>query len=313
MFQMPLRLKMNPLRSQAGNAIVMLLGLAGIAGVMTFEVYRRNQAALHRSDHIQLREVASLANLSIKQRVQNPATCTQMLAGQPLSKASNAGLNPALNLVTLNYVYDKDFPGNGVRSDSQLTHSLFASMVGIDLAPNPDFSTIIREGDVAVELDRYSGTLSIVYSNYNNSSKEKPRFTVNQTGSFGIPILVWLKRSNGTIHSCFGPNSEGALCNEMGGYFLEPGVSAKYPIADYRYSCRNSLFTWKSADIHPQNVGVTRTAGVRLAKDDCKTAWGYDWTAIQAQESHAPLPQHFITPLSTTTKIRDQFICSKFD
>jgi hypothetical protein len=255
---------MNPLKSQKGNVILLALGMAALVASIVLEIKRRNEVTLGRSQQAVVRDIADSLEASIRARLQNPESCTALLRGQRLTPGARPSVTPAQNLVSLPYRFDPGTPSAQLTTGQEATTGIYLQMLGIDASRPMDMVTQIAGAAGAVVFERYPVSLHVVYGGataaQNRQTVINRAAIVDSSGTeirdLGIPFFVWV--SGGVIDSCFGENSAGSICNDLGGYF-QPAFRP------YNFSCRQSIYTERVVQGPPPtqtNIGSCRVARI---------------------------------------------------
>lgn len=262
--------------NQRGQALVLALGCAAVISAVSIEVWNRSEARRQLSQQSALKDEATWVMETFSSRLQNPGDCTDALSGEVLLPGQN-------NDITLRYVPDPDAdPGA-----TSLTAGSKVSASGISLASlqleapaEDDMRTeILDVNGVATELRRYSVVLQAAFA--------EPSGTIIPLHR-PLPIFVWALPpppvSSGQIQSCFGRNSAGTLCNELGGYFI-PGVTP------YDQSCRQSLKTLKRMNGILTPLANCRMGGVASKSGGCpKFGVKFGAAQLNGQADISPKP-----------------------
>jgi len=276
--------------NQKGSALMLALGCVAVIAAVAIEVFNRVEVSRGRSKQSALKDEAEVVMEAFSSRLQNPDDCTDALAGEVIVPDDRAD-------VTLNYVLDPDAePGaTGLSAGSVVTaNGMRLTSLKIETPADDDFRTEILDlNGVAVELRRYAVYLQATFADINGTLVEINRAArLRADGSkeleLGIPFYVWALPpppiGSGQIQSCFGRNSAGTLCNELGGYFI-PRVSP------YDQSCRQSLKTLKRVAGVLTPVANCRVGSVAASPAGCpKYGVAFGASQINGQASIVPAP-----------------------
>ncbi len=242
--------------NQRGNALMLAIGCAAVVSAISIEIWNRAELTNQRGKQSALKDEADVIMEGFSSRLQNPDDCTDALAGEILVPGGRSD-------VTLHYDLAPDADSGAVK--------LVA--LQLEAAAEDDFRTeILDVAGIPTELRRYPVSLHAVFSDangerieINRSARLRPDGTKEL--NLGVPFYVWALPpppvGSGQIQSCFGRNSSGTLCNELGGYFI-PRVKR------YEQSCRQSLKTLRRVNGTLTPLANCRVGGVASKPSDCK-------------------------------------------
>ncbi len=266
--------------SQKGNALLLVLGLVAVVGSISIEIWNRNEVTLNRSRQSTLKDEADLVMQAFASRLQNPETCTEALAGEIVQPGQRAD-------VAFHYVLDETLdPGaTGMGAGSEVASGVVLSTLQIEVPAVEDMRTEILDANgVATALVRYPAYLQATFSDAHGVAVTINRTVRTRTdGSkemdLGIPIFVWANPIDGQILSCFGRNSAGTVCNDLGGYFM--------PNTDpYFLSCRQSYKTERRTAAGLVPHGNCRVGGIMTTAGTCNGRFRVPFTANLLQQTH---------------------------
>lgn len=235
-----------------------IAGCLAAAAALGLEVWKHTQQAKETKRYAHLKLEAEQLMDGLFVRLRNPEDCTALLGGQNATPASRLDIE-------LNYQPDPE-------GDVQLVSAK------LDTGAEDDFRTEIANADgVAVELRRYMSRIRATFFNREGVGVEIARRD---------PIFIWTTPpppvGNAEIQSCFGPSSAGALCNDLGGYFI-PGFEP------YDESCRLSMKTLRRNGGALNPVANCRVAGIANSPAKCPR-YGLQFGAVQLNEVAKVVP-----------------------
>lgn len=238
--------------NQRGNTVILALGCVAVIAGISIEVWRvRSESTRQMKKQAALKDEAESVMETLSAHLQNPEDCTNALAGEHIEagKRSDISLHFPLEL-----------------------ENVKLSSLQLEVQNDQDFQTeILDTNGIPTELRRYPATL---HADFQDNSGEPVaisraiRMGLDGTKALdlGIPIFVWTLPpppiGTGQIQSCFGHNSAGALCNEMGGYFI-PGMNPR------SQSCRQSMKTLKRVGSTLAPLSNCRMGGVVDKPSQC--------------------------------------------
>ena len=278
------------LKNQRGNALMLALGCAAVVSAVSIEVWNRSELARHRNKQSSLKDDADVVREAIASRLQNPDDCTDALAGEALIPGQN-------NDITLHYVLDPDADPTATSlaaGTKVTTNGISVAALQLEVPAEDDFRTeILDVNGVPTELRRYPAFLHAVFADpsggwlpVNRTARLGPDGSKEM--DLGIPFYVWALPpppvGSGQIQSCFGRNSAGTLCNELGGYFI-PRVTP------YDQSCRQSLKTLKRVNGTFTPLANCRVGGVSSTAARCaKYGVKFGGSQINGKADISPVP-----------------------
>ncbi|NJL24336.1 MAG: hypothetical protein HC902_03605 [Calothrix sp. SM1_5_4] len=261
-------------RSQAGNALILVLGAAAVIGLISVEIYRRLDLTLQRSRQSVFKDDVEIIMASIESSMQNPESCTAMLGGLPFTVG---GSTP----VTLNWTFDPNFPGP-LTTGSEVTNNIVIGRITldpIDITEAPptdpgtrtDMRTRILDGSgTLVQYIRQPSRLHVSFHSKDGSTVPINRIRTTGGLDLGSPVLIWADSSTQRISACFGRNSAGAMCNIIGGYYVaDPTGATPLPLR-----CRQSGYTEQfigGGGPGFRNIGSCRFGGYVNNAAECST------------------------------------------
>jgi hypothetical protein len=276
---LPVQLK-RMLRSQRGNALLMVLGVAAFVAAIGTEMYRRSEVTALRGKQAEFRDSTQLVMSTLESQLQNPESCTGLLSGQVLTPGAKSP-------VALNLTLDPGFPG-----PIQAGREILGNMTVAALALDPDPAMPMDPAsftDMRTQLKNSSGTLNPyrrfpVRLHATFQAKDNSLVAINRVRTasgidLGLPLYVWTDATN-RITTCFGANSSGSFCNSMGGYYVADGAT---PV-DLPLRCRQSIYTESWINGAFVNRGSCRFGGYVKTPTECPSHLGsvYDTYEIQA-------------------------------
>jgi hypothetical protein len=207
--------------STRGSALLLALALAGFVAVLAVEIYRRAELTALRSDQAQFKDETRVVMEALAAQLQNPETCTRMLAGQVVTPGEIDGTP-----VALNYVYDPTLQPPTTNMTANVLATANMQIVGIEVfAGIPDRQALVKldETGAVRTFRRFRASLRASFrapASPGLSAVNFRRDFILGT-DFGLPFFAWVDESN-VIESCFGINSAGAVCNLARGYYSVP-------------------------------------------------------------------------------------------
>jgi hypothetical protein len=314
MFEVPALMRI--LRQQRGNALMLVLGAVAVVGVLTMEMYRRSENTLARARQNALKNSAEEIMSSLRGELQNPESCTILLAGLPFVPG---GKTP----VTLNWTYEavnasgaSAFPGplsegklittgvalGPITLDPETLGFRGQPAPPVDPATHADMTTQIRDAAGALQtFTRYPSRLHMYFYPAEQTAAGKAYI---QAGVYfrpggpagavdeGIPLMVWTDAA-GKISACFGPNSAGAFCNLLAGYYATD-PAGPVPL---QLRCRQSFRTQQWINGAFVNIGSCRNGGYVNNPAQCAARFSNGVTvydAIQLQQNWNGMPQGYL-------------------
>jgi hypothetical protein len=222
----------------AMNGWLLALGAFAVTGALSLETWKFLETKAADDRHSRVRLEAEITAESLEARLQHPEDCTGFLAGQAVEPGRRTP-------VELKYELNPD-------------DELKLVEVKLEVPEQEDFRTeILNAEGVSVELRRYPARIATAFANAHGNGVELNRPKT---------IFLWTTPpppiGNGQIQSCFGENSAGTLCNDLGGYFI-PGSKS------YDESCRFSLKTAKRVGGNLVPVSNCRVAGMADSPKKC--------------------------------------------
>lgn len=245
---------LSQLKDQKGQTLLLLIGLIAVVGAVVLEVRHRYAEKKQHQRQAVLRDQSEWVLQSFAARLQNPETCTDVLAGE-FVKPGQA------NEIALRFVLDDtvDPESRALGAGAKVASGL--SLVSLRLA-TPEIedmrTEVLDSHGVNTPLVRYPVYLQVEFQNDKGESVAPNRPPNYQ----GHPLFVWVNPLDGQILSCFGRDSTGALCNDLGGYFIP---NAK----PYHLSCRQSLKTERRLASGLSPRGTCRVAGLSSSAKNC--------------------------------------------
>jgi hypothetical protein len=290
--------------NNSGSVKLLALGVAAVLAFIGFEMYRRSTLAEERREHARLRADTDLAMQAIRARLQNPETCFQVLEGSFVAPGERSP-------VELRYRYEPlladrasavgsgfdSGPGNTIRAGSEVMKGISVAMIGLESDPQPDMATRLEIDGRLKNFFRFRARLQAIFEArpldaLGEVKRGKP-VQINRTGVYhpitgslitnlGIPLYVWVD-GDANVTSCFGMESAGSVCNDLGGYFFpEP------PDGDYTRSCRFSMHSARldsSGTLTP--IGSCRLSHTSPDKKGCRKKG--DFKAVLYSQAHKSL------------------------
>jgi hypothetical protein len=256
---------MSVLRNENGKALWYGLAILAAIGILFFQMWHRARQASKRAEQIAVQMEADLIMDSLRAQLQNPETCLALLKDARLSPGES-------RQVALHH----EFP-------SELMNGIRVTGMGVELEPAPNMDTQIDIGGTLTPFVRFGARLKGEFEAYELDKSGNPRKGTGIAIVRTRPFLAWVDGS-GELKSCFGLQSAGSICNDLGGYFFSELPEGE----SYDQSCRQSLFTRRL----DKDGGVTPIGTCRLAKggpkpDSCKKLYGSDkWKAFRYQDAH---------------------------
>lgn len=266
--------------SSRGNVIVLVLGLIAVVGAIALEIRNRQIATVQRGHQSALTSEADLIMHAFAARLQNPETCTAALAGEVIKPGT-------MSPIVLHYVLDETLTSAGktLGAGAQVTKGVTLASLQIDTPTLEDMRTEILDSQgVPIELVRYPARLQAAFSDASGARVSinriaRARADGSQDLDHGVPIYIWLTAGDGQIISCFGRNSAGTMCNELGGYFV-PNTKP------YHLSCRQSFKTQRRKDGVLTAAGSCRIGGILSKSKGCSQRYGVPFSYDLLQQPH---------------------------
>lgn len=258
-----------------------------LVAAMGVGIFRWAENTANRSQQAVLRDVTNEIMDSIHSRIQNAEFCFPTLGGGglPVTPGTRTDL-------VLNFIYDPRWrdPGTGaaqtnLRKDVVATQGVILKELVLDVDQRPDMRTQLMEGGVLVEHRRYPATIQATFASADNLAVIVNRSGIIaggvKTQDYGVPLFVWVRSTTSLLSSCFGRQSAGTMCNEIGGFFMpDPGLN-------YYERCRQSPYTQRirydaagneldlTADPQKTN-GTCRSFGFVPAGGNCDVSADHD-------------------------------------
>lgn len=255
---------MSILKQQSGNVVVILIAAAMVLSAIFFEFWRRTRLVTVRADSMRLETTVDLLVDTFRARLQNPETCEKLLRGSVLSPGDSRP-------VELNYVFDSEFM-RGIE--------LVSTAVEID--EHPDMDTQIEMEGELVPFVRFPARL---VSEFRASRLDRAGTPHGDPVAIrrAQPFLAWVD-GGGKMKACFGVNSAGSICNDLGGFFFS-SPPAETP---YDQSCRQSIHTRRLAeDGRATPIGTCRLARGGPTRESCEKVYGSSaWKSFRLQDAH---------------------------
>jgi hypothetical protein len=195
--------------------------MAAFVAVLAVEIFRRAETTALRSDQAQFKDETRVVMEALAAQLQNPETCTRMLAGQVVTPGALDGAP-----VVLNYVYDTTLQPPTANMTANVLATANMLIVGTEVFAG------IPDRQAAVKLDAAGAVKT--YRRFRASLRASFRAPASPGlaavnfrrdfilgTDFGLPFFAWVDDTN-TIESCFGINSAGAVCNLARGYYSVP-------------------------------------------------------------------------------------------
>ncbi len=251
-----------------GNALMLALGCAAVVAALSIEIWNHAELTRQRGKQSSLKDEVDVIMEGFSSRLQNPDDCTDALAGETIVPGTKSD-------ITLHYVLDPDADPSAVSlaAGSPVTaNGIRLSALQLESAADDDFRTEILDiNGVSTELRRYPVYLHAVFADpsgnlieINRSARLRP--DGSKELDLGVPFYVWALPpppvSTGQIQSCFGRNSSGTLCNELGGYFIPR-------LKKYDQSCRQSLKTLRRVNGTLIPLANCRAGGIAASAAQC--------------------------------------------
>lgn len=280
------------IRTARGQATMLALGCVAVVVAIGIELAQRVKAARNHQKDVASREEAEELTEAFRSRLQHPDDCTDALAGNKISPGARTD-------VAMRFLLDLEAE-EGAR---ELTAGSTVSANGMQLTSlklevgEEDFRTEILDANgLAVELRRYTAFLQPAFAT--QAGRWVPLSRTSRKRDLGIPLLVWTLPpppiGSGEIQSCFGRESAGTLCNDLGGYFIPH-------TRPYDQSCRQSLKTLRRV-VNPTGgtvlapVANCRIGFVATHPSECPK-WNVAFGAAQingATKVHAGPGNHYL-------------------
>lgn len=279
-----------PAVNARGNAIILALGAVAVISAISIEIWNRSEVTQKRGKQSVLKDDADVVMQAFGSRLQNPDDCTDALAGEVIEAGKKTD-------VTLHYVLDPmaDASATTMSAGSLVTMTgVRLTSLQLETPAIEDFVTeILDVNGVPQELRRYAVYLQAVFED-----PERDMIPINRTArlradgskelDLGIPFYVWTLPpppiGTGQIQACFGRNSAGTLCNELGGYFV-PRTNP------YNQSCRQSLKTLRRVNGVLSPLSNCRVGNVAATAAGCpKFGVAFGASQINGKADIAPMP-----------------------
>lgn len=242
-----------PLRGSRGSTILLLLGTIAIFAAISLEIYRRSKDTEVRGRHTNLIDHSELIRQAIEANLKDPEVCLRTLVGAKPTPGE-------ATIPKLNFIYDPEVDPHRTQTTQGdvVSQGIELELLTLELDSQPDMRTRIGDQDDSTyKLKAYRRYPARLHTGFRATAGSES-LLIDRKESF----YVWLD-DEGTLTSCFGRNSAGFLCNELGGYF-EAGKK------DHSQSCRQSIYSERSkSDGNWRSIGSCRTAGVVESKAQC--------------------------------------------
>lgn len=251
-------LSLSQLKDQKGQTLLLIIGFIAVVGAVVLEVRHRQEQKKQNLRHASLRDQSDWVLQSFAARLQNPETCTDVLAGEFIKPGEASE-------VALRFILDEnlDPQARALGAGAKVASGLNLSSLRIATPAIEDMRTeILDSHGVATPLVRYPVHLQVEFHN----EKGEPVSPNRPPNHQGHPLFVWVNPLDGQILSCFGRDSTGALCNDLGGYFIPNSKP-------YHLSCRQSLKTERRLASGLAPRGTCRIAGLESKSKKCHKAF----------------------------------------
>jgi hypothetical protein len=297
MFQMPNKLMKN----QRGNALLITLGLVLFVGVVAAEVFRRIEASQTRVARNLDLELARETHRSLRASLQSPELCSHALRDQTVSPGGSA-------LVSLNFsMTPRPAGATGdlkplVSGDEIVPEQLLLREVRVSTGlDSTDYRATVTMDGNSVVMTRYKIRLDTVFqgrrpgniplrfnqapgATYDPAMARELFGWMNPSGSLtvgqdrgGIELFAWVD-PNMRIHTCFGLNSVGAMCNATGGFYrVDLATTGSNHLA-----CANNT---SLELVDGTYMGNCRVGGVVRGTSNCDNLHGQQWTPVEIHET----------------------------
>jgi hypothetical protein len=301
----------NILKSNRGNAILMVLGLSVVVGIISVETYRRIGSTDTRARQSNLTDEADILMGSLRSRLDDPEACSELFHGAVLDPGNKSvvTLQRFVSGTWQSFVYDKTAAGP-FREGGEVIRGVKLPYFRLAAEAGPDMSTTVTmipgTGATPMFLRRFRVWLPIAFETIdvwnadpalrtvggvrvNRMVKKKDAsLTVADAtkDNLDLSFLAWVNDAN-QIVSCHGVNSVAAFCNSIGGYYNpgSPDAAEANPRPDGDKRCIQSGTQRQlmMSDGGVYNSGSCRGGGMSY-DGDC-TRWGYNFTATMMQQA----------------------------
>lgn len=251
--------------SQNGNALLLTLGLIAVVSSVAIEIWNRKELNLSRSRQSTAKIEVDLVVQGFTARLQNPETCTATLEGEVVQPGVGAE-------VAFHYVFDDSLNPSAAAmgAGSEVVKGIFLNSLQVETTQLEDMRTeILDSNGVPTALVRYPAHLQATFADSKGAF-----LTIHRT-----PLFVWANPIDGQILSCFGRNSAGAICNDLGGYFM-PNTTP------YFLSCRQSIKTERRTVAGLVPSGTCRVGGIQATSKNCNGQYGVPFSGSMVQQTH---------------------------
>ena len=281
------------IKNECGGAIFAILGLLALFSVLTLGLYQKLQSPLQQTGKMRLEAEYRDFILSLKNKLEDPLFCHQMMNGVPFTSA--AAVNPSASTLSTQQIGQAIWPNLYITNQSGAA-VLTPSTSGMELRPgvvlndirlvyNPnnyimsyrDIDGVLRQRRTFLDLPRTHPT----YGQYFNNLFVKARIIVRSstvpkafwtnfadplviTGrpndEFQIPLYFYVNTNTNRVTSCFGPDSVASFCTLSGGAYYGGPPDPAYPVQ-----------TAPGNRCHPDKRCFMGTAGVLTDSDICNS------------------------------------------
>lgn len=259
---------MSILRNQNGKTLWYGLAILAVVTALFAQMWLRSRETSKRADQAALQMEADLLMDVFKAKLQNAETCLDLLRGAKLSPGEFRSVE-----------VHHEFP-------NELLSGIRVTRLGVELDPTPNMDTQIDLDGELKPFVRFGARLKAEFEMTVLDRNGAPRKTTTTNVSRTRPFLAWVD-AGGELKSCFGLQSAGSICNDLGGYFFSELPEGE----SYDQSCRQSLYSRKlDKDGMPTAIGTCRLAKGGPKPDSCKKIYGSSkWKAFRYQDAHKDL------------------------
>lgn len=257
---------------------MLVFGIAAMVLAVAFEMRARHIEQSGHGEMAVLQDEADLVVQSLSAVLTHPETCSEALGGFKIEPGQEQPLR-------LKHTLDPEAESEGVYPGASATSALRFHALFLSVPRQENMRTIINDSnDVPTELHRFAVELRTQFVDKEGRLIISPQGLDTRVLSFYVWTLPPPPLGSGEVVSCFGRDSVGVLCNDLGGYFV-PGTTP------YDQSCRLSLKTLRREGGRLVAAANCRVGGIVDKPAEC-IQFGVRFGAnqIQGVSSVVPLP-----------------------
>ncbi|MGE4133335.1 MAG: hypothetical protein AB7F86_16955 [Bdellovibrionales bacterium] len=248
----------------------LIVGLLAVVTALVIEFRNYSRRSVEKSRAFVVRDEAVMVRTLIEGRIRHPEICSSSISGVAASPGQRVEIEMDATIGN----------ASSLMAGQQLSPNLVLTSLQLDTGENPDMRTeILDSRGLAVSLQRYHARLLTGFQD----TQGQPVFagTGNGTLFASRSFYVWLD-SSGIVQSCFGRESSGTLCNELGGYFVP---SAKGQMQE----CRKSVKAERFRNDRVESLANCQIGGIVSKAEKCRERFGQAFSANALQTFDASL------------------------